>query len=64
MVRWTFFLVAFVFLAYSLSVLAGAVVCARWPEIKGCGEGKISDAFNSLLASALAYAAGQRGSSK
>lgn len=62
MVRSTFYLVAFVFGVYALMGLMGSTWCL-WHD--NCPkDGSIIDAMGSLLASALAYAAGQGRSSK
>lgn len=63
MVAATFYLVAFIFGIYALAALAAGFSCIKWPEGAGCGTGKLAEAFSTLLASALAYAAG-RGSAK
>lgn len=59
MVRYTFYLVAFVFAVYAGMAFMSAAWCL-WHD--NCSkDGSLIDAMGSLLASALAYAAGQGG---
>jgi hypothetical protein len=61
MVKWTFILVACIFFAYALTAMAAVGVCLWKPSTEaGCGNGKLAEVFTTLLASALAYAAGQK----
>jgi hypothetical protein len=57
-----FFLVASVFLLYSVIMLAAMAICS-WHGSVGAGqcikEGGIGEALSTLLASALAFAAGR-----
>lgn len=64
-VRATFYLVAFVFAAYTAIILAAMGICAwHWPDAaagsRACiKEGGLFDALSTLLAAALAFAAGR-----
>lgn len=61
-VRACFFLVAGVFLLYSVIMIAAMGICS-WHSQVGAGvcikEGGIGEALSTLLASALAFAAGR-----
>lgn len=59
----TFYLVAFVFAINAIALFAAEIHCL-WLLGKACWEGagaKVAEGFVSLLASALAFAAGQQG---
>jgi len=58
--RARFYLVAAVFGVYAFAALSGLYACIfALVPIERCGEGKLGEAFALLLASALAFAAGQ-----
>jgi hypothetical protein len=64
-VKACFYLVAFVFAIYSLAILMSLVLCA-WnfgaiteAHLRCFKEGGLVDALSTLLASALAFAAGR-----
>lgn len=58
--KWVFFLVAAVFALYGLTTFLAATSCIFGFAAFTCpADGRLVDAFSSLLASALAFAAGR-----
>lgn len=60
--KYVFCLVSGVFCVYALAALSSTFVCLNNLSLQECAivaDGKLSEAFNTLLASALAFAAGR-----